>query len=239
MRATAFGIGDPAIRPQTLQPQQRDFDMQPTFTSATLRVVRLFLGAYGVNTYILTCLRTSESLVIDAPGHEEEILKHLRDTKPRAILLTHAHCDHTGALLALKAALDVPVVAHRNDSPRLPLKADCTCEDGERLPLGALAIEVLHTPGHTPGSLCFGTSGLLFAGDTLFPGGPGRTQSPADFRQILDSLSAKIFPLPDDTRVFPGHGEPTTLKAERAAFEAFRARHPNPQICGDVLWSSS
>jgi glyoxylase-like metal-dependent hydrolase (beta-lactamase superfamily II) len=239
MKAIALNTGAPAIRFQTLQPWQRNINMQPVFTSPTLRVVRLILGTYGTNTYILTCLRTSESLVIDAPEGEDEILKNLRDTRPRAILLTHAHFDHTGALLALKGALDVPVVAHRDDGPRLPLKADHSCEDGEKLPLGALAIEVLHTPGHTPGSLCFGISGLLFAGDTLFPGGPGRTQSPSDFRQILDSLSAKIFPLPDETRVFPGHGEPTTLKAERAAFEAFRARHPNPQLCGDVLWASS
>lgn len=214
--------------------------MQPIFTSDTLRVVRLVLGTYGTNTYILTCLQTSKSLVIDAPEGADEIRNNLRNTKPRAILLTHAHFDHTGSLLALKDAIDVPLVAHRHDSPRLPLKADHFCEDGERLPLGALAIEVLHTPGHTPGSLCFGISGLLFAGDTLFPGGPGRTPSPSDFRQILDSLSAKIFPLPDETRVFPGHGEPTTIGAERAAFEAFRARHPHPQkICGDVLWTSS
>jgi hydroxyacylglutathione hydrolase len=214
--------------------------MQPIFTSDTLRVVRLVLGAYGTNTYILTCLQTSDSLVIDAPEGADEIRNNLRNTKPRAILLTHAHFDHTGSLLALKGTLDVPVIAHRDDSSKLPLKADHSCEDRERLALGTLAIEVLHTPGHTPGGLCFRISGLLFAGDTLFPGGPGRTQSPSDFRQILDSLSAKIFLLPDETRVFPGHGEPTTIGVERAAFDAFRARHPSPQkIWGDVLWTSS
>jgi len=239
MKHIGFSTGALAISPHTPQPWQRDFDMQSVFTSDTLRVVRLVLGAYGTNTYIVTCLQSSESLVIDAPGEEEEILRHLHNTKPRLILLTHAHSDHTGALLALKGALDVPVVAHRNDSSKLPIRADYACEDGERLPLGALAIEVFHTPGHTPGSLCFGTSSLLFAGDTLFPGGPGRTQSPTDFRQLLDSLSARIFPLPDETRVFPGHGEPTTLKAERAAFDAFRKRHPKPQMCGDILWTSS
>jgi glyoxylase-like metal-dependent hydrolase (beta-lactamase superfamily II) len=213
--------------------------MQPIFTSTTVRVDRLVLGAYGTNTYVLTSLQTSESLVIDAPAEAKKILELLQGTRPRAILLTHGHLDHTGALLPLKTALKVPVAAHREDSPRLPLKPDIFCTDGEKLALGAHEIEVFHTPGHTPGSLCFLVGGVLFAGDTLFPGGPGRTQTPADFRLILESLSRKIFPLPNETRVFPGHGEPTTLKAERPAFEAFRARHRDPRMCGDVLWASS
>jgi hydroxyacylglutathione hydrolase len=211
--------------------------MKPIFSSAALRVERLVLGPYGANAYLLTCLETSESLVIDAPDQVETIVERLHNTRPRAILLTHGHSDHTGALLALKAALQVAVVAHREDSARLPLKPDRFCSDGERLALGIHEIEVLHTPGHTPGSLCFLLGGLLFAGDTLFPGGPGRTQTPADFRRILESLAGKIFTLPDETRVLPGHGDPTTLRAERPTFEAFRAHPRAPETCGDVLWT--
>jgi hydroxyacylglutathione hydrolase len=211
--------------------------MKPIFSSAALRVERLVLGAYGANAYVLTCLQTSESLVIDAPDEVEKIVERLHNTRPRAILLTHGHSDHTGALLALKATLQVAVVAHREDSPRLPLRPDLFCSDGEKLPLGIHEIEVLHTPGHTPGSLCFLIDSLLFAGDTLFPGGPGHTPTPADFRRILESLAGKIFPLPNEMRILPGHGDPTTLQAERPAFEAFRARHPAPEMCGDVLWT--
>jgi hydroxyacylglutathione hydrolase len=211
--------------------------MKSIFSSAALRVERLVLGAYGANAYLLTCLQTAESLVIDAPDEVERLVERLQNTRPRAILLTHGHSDHTGALLALKSALKVAVVAHREDSARLPLKPDHLCSGGERLALGIHEIEVLHTPGHTPGSLCFLMDGLLFAGDTLFPGGPGRTQTPADFRRILESLAGKIFILPDETRVLPGHGDPTTLRVERPAFEAFRARHRAPEMCGDVLWT--
>ena len=97
----------------------------------------------------------------------------------------------------------------------------------------------MHTPGHTPGSLCFYTKGYLISGDTLFPDGPGKTGSPADFRQIVESLRHKIFTLPEDTQVFPGHGNHTVLGKEKQAFETFSARPHDPNLCGDVLWSES
>jgi glyoxylase-like metal-dependent hydrolase (beta-lactamase superfamily II) len=96
----------------------------------------------------------------------------------------------------------------------------------------------LHTPGHTPGSVCFLIANYLIAGDTIFPGGPGRTGSPADFKRILDSLTGKIFVLPDDTRVFPGHGNSTILGKERQSFAAFSEQGLDANLCGDVLWSS-
>ena len=121
----------------------------------------------------------------------------------------------------------------------MPIPPDTLLADGEGIAFGNIHLTVMHTPGHTPGSLCFYTEGYLISGDTLFPDGPGKTGSPADFRQIVESLQRKIFVLPDDTQVFAGHGQHTVLKKERLAFEAFAARSHDPNLCGDVLWSMS
>jgi glyoxylase-like metal-dependent hydrolase (beta-lactamase superfamily II) len=145
--------------------------------------------------------------------------------------------DHTGALAQLKSALNVPLAAHAADGGRMPVAPDTLLVDGEAITFGNLRLDVLHTPGHTPGSLCFYTEGYLISGDTLFPDGPGKTGSPADFKQIVESLKSKIFVLPDDTQVFPGHGDHTVLGREKQAFETFAARPHDPNLCGDVLWS--
>lgn len=197
------------------------------------------LGAFGTNSYIITGLETGDSVVVDAPGDAPKIREQLKHTKPKYILMTHNHMDHTGALAELKSALNVPVAAHAADAGRLPIPADMQLTDGEAITFGNIRLTVRHTPGHTPGSLCFYTEGYLISGDTLFPGGPGKTGSPSDFRQIVESLQRKIFVLPDDTQVFPGHGDHTILGKEKQAFEAFTARSHDPNLCGDVLWSTS
>ena len=104
---------------------------------------------------------------------------------------------------------------------------------------GKVKVEVLHTPGHTPGSLCFKIGKYLIAGDTVFPRGPGKTGSPADFRQIVKSITDKIFVLPDDTQIYPGHGDSTTIKNGKSEFAVFSSRRNDPNLCGDVLWLSS
>lgn len=197
------------------------------------------LGAFGTNSYIITGLETGDSVVVDAPGDAPKIREQLEHTKPKYILMTHNHMDHTGALAELKSALNVPVAAHAADAGRLPIPADMQLTDGEAITFGNIRLTVRHTPGHTPGSLCFYTEGYLISGDTLFPDGPGKTGSPSDFRQIVESLQRKIFVLPDDTQVFPGHGDHTILGKEKQAFEAFATRPHDPNLCGDVLWSTS
>ena len=203
-----------------------------------IRIERYELGPFGTNSYIMTCLKTGKSAVFDAPGDAPKILAQLKQTHPKYILMTHSHMDHTGALPQLKSALQVPIAAHAADADRMPVPVDTLLADGQALALGNIRLTALHTPGHTPGSLCFYTEGYLISGDTLFPGGPGKTGSPADFRRIVESLKYKIFALPDDTRVFPGHGEHTLLGKEKQAFEAFTGRPHDPNLCGDVLWSS-
>jgi glyoxylase-like metal-dependent hydrolase (beta-lactamase superfamily II) len=203
----------------------------------TIQIERYELGPFGTNSYIMTCLTTLDSVVFDAPGNAPKILEQLQDKNPKYILMTHNHMDHVGALAELKSALNVPMAAHAADADRLPIPADMLLDDGETITFGNINLAVLHTPGHTPGSLCFYTEEYLISGDTLFPDGPGKTGSPADFRQIVESLKNKIFVLPDETQVFSGHGDGTVLGKEKQAFDAFSARPHDPNLCGDVLWS--
>ena len=152
--------------------------------------------------------------------------------------MTHEHFDHIGGLVELRSALEVPVAAHRADAGDLPHKPDLLLDDGDDIFIGANRLRVLHTPGHTSGSLCFFTDKYLIAGDTLFPGGPGKTQSPDDFRQLIQSITAKLLALPEDTEVYPGHGEATTIGEAQRQYEVFAGRPHNPNLCGDVEWLS-
>lgn len=204
-----------------------------------VQIDKMELGPFGTNAYILISRETGDSLVIDAPAEASKILERLEGTHPRYILMTHDHLDHVGALSRLKSALNVPVAAHAADTRNLPVSPDLLLKDGDEVIFGNIHLTVIHTPGHTPGSLCFRTGNVLISGDTLFPGGPGKTSSPANLRQIIQSITTKLFELPDDTVVHPGHGESTVLEKEKKAFEVFSSRPHDPNLCGDVLWSSS
>jgi glyoxylase-like metal-dependent hydrolase (beta-lactamase superfamily II) len=158
-------------------------------------------------------------VLVDAPAEAAEILKQLKGTNPRYILITHSHSDHIGALVELKSTL--------------------LLDDGEEVSFGNISLRVLHTPGHTPGSLCFLIGKHLISGDTIFPGGPGKTKSQADLKQIIESITSKIFVLPDDTEIYPGHGDSTLLRKEKTEFSIFSSRSHDPHLFGDVLWLSS
>ncbi len=204
-----------------------------------IRIEKLSLGPFGTNTYLLICQKTRNSVVVDAPGEADKVLKRLEGTQPHCILMTHNHMDHVEALADLKSALNVPLAAHEDDAAGLPVKPEQFLKDGERISFGDIQLKVLHTPGHTPGSLCFLTGKYLISGDTIFPGGPGKTWSPADFKTIVNSLTAKIFTLADDTEVFPGHGDGTVIGKEKQKFETFSAKSQDPNLCGDVVWLSA
>ena len=204
-----------------------------------LQLIKLQLPPYGTNAYILVCKETKESLIIDAPSEAGKIIASLKGTAPRYILLTHSHMDHIGALSPLRSDLKIPLAAHAADAGILAPPPEIKLEDGNTIDLGRLRLTTMHTPGHTPGSLCFRVGDYLLAGDTLFPGGPGKTQTPVDFAQIVKSITEKIFTLDDNTQVYSGHGDPTVLKKEKEEFNVFSSRPHPPSLCGDVLWLSS
>ncbi len=203
-----------------------------------IRIDRLQLGAFGTNSYIIRCRVTGDSVLVDAPAEAAEILERLKATNPRYILMTHNHMDHIGALSELKSKLGISIAAHPLDAKNLPSPPETLLGDGDTVSFGNIKLGVLHTPGHTPGSLCFLTGRYLISGDTIFPGGPGMTRSPADLRKIIESITSKIFVLPEDTQIYPGHGDSTILKKEKAEFAIFSSRSHDPNLCGDVLWLS-
>ena len=213
--------------------------MAYSFEDESAGITRLEAGPYGTNTYIVVCKSSGESVLIDAPGDADKILEQLAGTHPRCILITHNHIDHIGALGELKAALWIPIAIHPLDAGQLQHPPDINLNDCDIIDAGLLKIRVLHTPGHTPGSTCFLIGRYLLSGDTIFPGGPGKTWSPADFKTIVQSIETKIVVLPDETGIYPGHGDATQVGTEKRAFDLFASRPHPADLFGDVLWLSA
>jgi glyoxylase-like metal-dependent hydrolase (beta-lactamase superfamily II) len=165
-----------------------------------------------------------ECVVIDAPHDVDDILAVVAGRSVRAIICTHAHDDHVRVAPELRERVGAPILLHPADKPVWELTHtdqlwDVDLEDGQTVEVGGAALTVLHTPGHAPGAVCLYVHdlGCVFTGDTLFSGGPGATgRSFSDEDQIKESIRAKLLTLPDETVVHTGHGDDTTIGAERA-----------------------
>ncbi len=204
-----------------------------------VQIKKLQVGPYGNNCYIIISPTTKECAIIDAPPEPENVLQELRGLEAKGIFITHNHFDHLEGLQAIKGGTGAPVACHSDDAAKLPLPPDLLLSGGEAIAIGSFTLEAIHTPGHTPGSTCFRTGKHLFTGDTLFPKGPGRTSSPENFHQIVKSINERLFILPNDIVVYPGHGEDSVLGREKGEYSVFAQKTHRPDLCGDVLWASS
>jgi glyoxylase-like metal-dependent hydrolase (beta-lactamase superfamily II) len=198
-----------------------------------LRVTKVAVGPMDNNAYLLRCAATGEVLLVDAAAEAETLLGAVGGDPLVRVVTTHSHQDHWQALSEVVTATSAPVAAHRRDAGGLPVPVAEPLDDGDTVVVGQVTLQVIHLRGHTPGSvaLLYDAGGELadaphlFTGDSLFPGGPGRTTAPGDFTSLMDDLEDKIFGrLPDGTWVYPGHGADTTLGAERPSLAEWRAR---------------
>jgi hydroxyacylglutathione hydrolase len=192
--------------------------------SGDLVVRSLVVGPLDNNVYLAVCPVMARAVLIDPAAGASRILEAAAGLEVEAILLTHGHRDHLGAARSVARALGAPLWLHPADATLAGLPEARPLTDGEKIACGTLVLEVLHTPGHTPGSVCFLAGATLFGGDTLFPGGPGATDGPAAFREVMASLRRHLFVLPDATMVLPGHGPATTIGAERPHLDEWEQR---------------
>jgi glyoxylase-like metal-dependent hydrolase (beta-lactamase superfamily II) len=198
-----------------------------------LTITKVSVGPMDNNAYLLVCIATGEALLIDAANEPDRLMDVVGhgDTRPqlRTVVTTHRHQDHWQALAAVTGMCEPTTVAHPADAPELPIPTDVLVEHGDTIRVGEAELEVIHLRGHTPGSIALLYRGPdrphLFTGDSLFPGGPGKTWSREDNRQLLDDLEERVFgPLPDETWFYPGHGDDSTLGTERPSLPEWRSR---------------
>lgn len=195
-----------------------------------LIISKLAVGDYNNNSYLLRCRETGEQALIDAAAETDRLLTLTGETL-QTVITTHQHQDHWGSLADVVRATGARTMAHPIDAPGIPVATDIYLEEGCELTIGKVQLRVIHLVGHTDGSVAFvyddpeGTA-HVFTGDCLFPGGVGNTWGDPDaFMTLLDGVESKIFgALSDETWVYPGHGEDTTLGEQRPHIAEWRAR---------------
>ncbi len=198
-------------------------------------IVKVSVGPMDNNAYLITCSQTGETLLIDAANDAEILLELIERYAPKLSLIvtSHQHQDHWLALSEVAKATGVPTAAHQLDADPLPVKPDRILANGDRIEVGDLSFDDIHLRGHTPGSDALALAGAdpesgathLFTGDCLFPGGLGRTTKPAEFESLFKDVESRVFDrFGDDTVVYPGHGDDTTIGAERPHLDEWRTR---------------
>jgi glyoxylase-like metal-dependent hydrolase (beta-lactamase superfamily II) len=208
-----------------------------TYEDSPLSITKFdSLGPYGNNAYLVADRATNEAVIIDIPAGSKAVINASRGLNISAILLTHTHPDHWADYGRVKTETGASVFCHPAEEIMGREKIDVPLADGAEIKVGGGTIRALHTPGHTPGSTCYLAGRILFSGDVLFPGGPGRTQWPRDFQQTIKSITERLYDLPDDTLVLPGHGEDTTIGESKREYAVFASRQHPPDLAGDVTW---
>jgi len=208
------------------------------FDDGDIRIVKIGpMGPSNNNAYIVREIAAGAALLVDMPLEEQPLLDALAaEGGVQTVVATHWHPDHWMTYDAVRRATGAPVLVGDREVNIPEERIDGRLADGSEIRLGSARITVLHTPGHTPGSISLHIGRALISGDTLFDGGPGRTFARGDLETIVASIGAKLLPLDDHIVVMPGHGANTTIGESRRGYAAYQ-RHPKPAgYFGDVEW---
>ena len=208
------------------------------FEDGGVRIVKIGpMGPYGNNAYVVRDVDAGKALLVDMPLDEGPLLEAIAaEGGVSTVIATHWHPDHWMTYDAVRAATGAPVLVGDREIKIPKERIDGRLADGSEVPVGSVRITVLHTPGHTPGSISLRVGSAVITGDTLFDGGPGKTSARGDLEVIIESIAARLLPLPEETVVLPGHGATTTIADSRRGHAAY-GRHPKPAgFFGDVEW---
>jgi glyoxylase-like metal-dependent hydrolase (beta-lactamase superfamily II) len=195
-----------------------------------LMITKIAVGPMDNNAYLLRCRATDEQLLIDAANDADTLLGMIGDDGIASVVTTHQHGDHWQALAQVVSTTGARTFAGREDATGIPVPTDTLVDDGDTIRVGHVELTARHLVGHTPGSIALVYDDPhghphVFTGDCLFPGGPGRTTRPEEFNSLMGGLETKLFDvLPDETWIYPGHGNDTTLGTERPHLAEWRAR---------------
>lgn len=203
-----------------------------------LQLRRRTVGPWPMNAYALICPETHESVLVDPGAEPDKLMELLEPSKPLAIVLTHTHPDHIGALEEMRSRLDVPVWAYEGPHHGgVEINEERGLQDGEVLQIGEQRVTVEHAPGHVVDHICLvlQEDDRILVGDTLFEGGPGKTWNREQFQTTLQTLRDIVLAWPDDTICYPGHGPNFPLRTVRPKIEAFVARD-HGDFYGDATW---
>ena len=201
-----------------------------------MEIIRVPAGVYAANCYIIYSKTTKDGIIVDPGGDADDLSSYVKrnDLNIKHIILTHGHGDHIGGVIGLKASLGATVMIHEEDKDMLmdgeknlstsmamgtvEVEPDVLLRDGDIIEIGDLKIEIIHTPGHTKGSICIKIGENIITGDTLFAGSIGRTDLfGGDYDSIIKSIKEKLMVYSDEVQVFPGHGTPSTVGRERVS----------------------
>lgn len=205
---------------------------------SSLRLLAKAVGPWPMNTYALICPITGKSILIDPGAESDKLMAMVTGSSPVAIILTHTHPDHVGALAEMRERLDVPLLAHAGPHfEDMQLKADRHLATGDIVQIGQFKVQVHHAPGHIEDQICLvlEDDNRAIVGDTIFEGGPGKTWSPAGFQKTLKTLREVVLTWPDDTLCYPGHGPSFRLGDRREAIEGF-LKKDHGDFFGDATW---
>lgn len=219
--------------------------------------IQRFVSGFANNAFLVTCARTGNSVIVDTPADPHDLIAAASLTTVGAVLITHGHQDHLEGFATVIGEFAVPVGIGTADRDSLRRQDQRGLElidfsAGRAVEVGDISLQPMTTPGHTPGSTCFllegspapenpagpeDTGSHVFTGDTLFPGGPGKSANNQALKQMIASIETHIFTLPDSTFVLPGHGEFTTVGESRQDYAVFASRPFNSNLSGDITWA--